>query len=336
MMRSLKSRVTIAAKIANGLTSGLIYGNDIGLGNNREGARILRKARRTFKNNNASAETTSRAQELEETGILSLQNLYEPALIRSIVAKLTKMFDDPRHSKPRDLAIIHGLPEATRNIRDPLRVLPELSQLVNEKVISIIETYYGSHFRVVAAQVYRNSHVNPSSIAGREIYSDSWHFDRQHSAYVQMMVYLTDGVTRERGAYQTHDIPNSKKIMRRGYIYRNRIIGPARKMVQDTSRIRCFEGNAGDAMLTNNTLCLHRATIPGPGSMRDVIMLHFEPWTTPLSPNWAEELAPIPGDEGFLVRRDRAAQNVSDSRFHPAVQRYYTELEKLTSAGTDT
>jgi hypothetical protein len=316
-------------ELGSGALSSVFFGNTIGVANNLMGRRLLRRCRRAFRpREGVPAPARGAADELRRTGILELPRFYPAELIRDITARLDRMLGDPRTSKPRDTAIIHGVPEATRNLRDPLKTLPELAQLVSPELVGLLETHYQSHARVVVVQVYRNAHVDLSAVKAREIFSSQWHFDRQHSAYVQLMVLLSDGVTRATGAFETHDIDTTKKLVRSGYVTRNRIYGSAARMINDPARIRYFEGGAGDAMLTNSTLCLHRAGIPKPGSIRDVMLVHFEPAETPMNAGWPEELEPLPGDDGFLVRRDRPVYNAGAGRFHPAVVAYYRKLER--------
>lgn len=317
-------------ELASGLLSAALFGNTVGIGNNIAGRRALARCRRRSQppQNGADAEARRAADEFRRTGILALPAFYPHDRVQALSARVSEMLGDPRASKPRDMAIIHGVPDATRNLRDPLRTLPELAELVSPALVRILEAYYESHARVVGLQVYRNAHVDLSAVKAREIFSSQWHFDRQHSAYVQLMVLFTDGVTRETGAFETHDIETSKRLVRSGYVTRNRIYGSAARRINDPALIRYFEGGRGDAMLTHSTLCLHRAGVPKPGSIRDAMLVHFEPAERPMSEHWPDELAPLPGDDGFLVRRDRPVYNAGAGRFHPAVVAYYRDLER--------
>lgn len=333
-MATIIPRFWQAGKLASSLLSSAIFGNDIGVENNMRGMFVLNRCRRAFRppQDGFPPRVIDAASELRRTGILSLPKFYDSALMQRIVGELAEMLRNPRTSKPRDVAIIHGVPEATRNLRNPLKTLPDLAKLVSPELISVLEAYYDSNPRIVALQVYRNSHVDLNALKAKEIFSSRWHFDRQHSAYVQLMVLFTDDVTRQTGAYETHDILTSKQFVRSGYITRSRIYGKAARLIDDPKVIHYFEGGIGDAMLTNNTLCLHRAGIPKPGSVRDVMMIHFEPAERPVSANWPDELEPLPGDDGFLVRRDRPVYNAGNERFHPAVVAYYEEMERQLAA----
>lgn len=327
MMAGLSQRLRWLGELASGAFSSVVFGNTLGVANNVMGVRLLRRCRRAYQGS-LSAEMREAVNEFRRSGILPLPKFYSGALMGSIAPKLRAMLGDPRASKPRDTAIIYGVPDATRNLRNPLKTLPELAKLVSPQLVRLLETYYGSHARVVGLQVYRNAHVDLSAVKAKEIFSSQWHFDRQHSAYVQLMVLFTDGVTRETGAFETHDIRTSKKLVRSGYVTRNRIYGAAARLINDPSRIHYFEGGTGDAMLTHSTLCLHRAGIPKPGTVRDVMLIHFEPAERPMSASWPDELEPLPGDDGFLVRRDRPVYNAGEGRHHPAVVAYYKKLER--------
>jgi hypothetical protein len=229
----------------------------------------------------------AKADVLKRDGYVRLQPRYSPELLRTIRTRFQSAIDDPAASR----GIGPRLREAIRGIVNPLEHVPEVEQLLTPDVQNVVRAYYGSHFRVEHVRLWRNNHVT-GEFARQDVYSNLWHNDQEPVTMIKLFVYLTDGVTRDTGATHCHTIPNTKKIMRAGYVRRRAILPPARRLLEDEQRITYFEGGIGDACILNPSLCLHRAGVPKAGSHRDIAQFTFLPSDRPLSPRWVAELPP--------------------------------------------
>ena len=263
----------------------LLYGNDAGLVNNVRARRELSRYRALAPE--LGRVTNSGAEILKRDGYVRLQPRYDPHLLAVIRTKFHSAIDDASASR----GIGPRLREAIRGIVNPLDRIPEVEQLLTPEMRDLICAYYGSHFRVDHVRLWRNNHVS-GEFAQQDVYSNLWHNDQEPVTMIKLFVYLTDGVTRETGATRFHTIPNTKQIMRAGYMRRRAILPPARRLLEDERRIMYFEGGVGDACILNPSLCLHRAGVPKVGCHRDIAQFTFLPSDRPLSSTWPAELPP--------------------------------------------
>lgn len=263
----------------------LYYGNDAGMLENYQARRELRRLRNQSDLNAHDA----RADVLRQEGYLLLGTPYSEALVGQIRDKFQRLVADPTES----LDIGPRLKSAIRGIIDPVGRIPEIQELINGELRTILNAYYGAHFRIEHVRAWRNVHVE-GPLARQDVYSNLWHNDQDPVTLLRLFVYLSDGVTRETGATRFHSIPVTKKIIRRGYLRRRAILPPARRLLEDETHIRYFEGGVGSACLMNPQMCLHSATVPKRGVHRDMLQLTIAPAGTPLSRTWAEELPKDP------------------------------------------
>jgi len=256
----------------------VIFGNDAGFFNNVRGWAESRRLRRLMAGRFARLEHDPRALDLRRHGCVGVDAGFDPALLARIQEKFARLVVDPENS--RDLTWIKN---ASRGIWRTNRVFPELQNLLTGPIQDVLCGYYGSYFGVKNVRCHRTTSVEAG---GREVYSDHWHNDEDPTTELRIFIYLTNGVTRETGALRYHSIESTREIMRSGYFRRGHIYGRARRLVDDPARIRYFEGNAGSVALFNPEICLHRASIPKPGSHRDIVQITVHPSEEPLAENW--------------------------------------------------
>jgi hypothetical protein len=88
-------------------------------------------------------------------------------------------------------------------------------------------------------------------------------------------------VTAEGGAFRLHSVPNTRRIMRSGYLGQGWAKGPARAMLDDPALVVPFDVPAGIGAFCNTTRCLHRAGIPPEGTTRGMVQFTFVPADAP-------------------------------------------------------
>ena len=265
-----------------------VYGNNAGLVNN------LRSPRHLAALQNAYAGVKPRVSEAEEfrkQGMTALGYPHPADLTQRIHTKLLACLEDPERS------VAQGGPpyqKAHVLVKDPLKHIPEVEQLLSPAVIRAVEGYYGCGFRVETLRCWRNYHV-PGMDTQSNVFSNQWHNDQFDTNVMKYFIYFTDGINRDNGAFRCHPIPGTKKVMRAfGFFRRSHIFGPAKKMIEDPARIAYLEGGVGFSFLANPTLCVHRAGIPAEGQYRDIVQFTFLPSAQPLAADWA---AQMPADD---------------------------------------
>lgn len=263
----------------------LYYGNDAGFQENYGAWKELRALQARAP---VAPGPDRESASLRREGFLALGKPYPPSLVESIRNKFEALI-----RSDASLPIGPRVKEAIRGIVDPLEHIPELEQLLSPAIRTILQGYYRTHFKVEHVRLWRNVHVEGPA-AHQDVFSNLWHNDHDPVTLLRLFVYMTDGVTRDTGATRFHGIPATKQIMRRGYMRRRAILPPARRILEDESRMLFFEGDAGSACLLNPQLCLHRAGVPGPGSHRDMIQFTLAPSDRPLPEHWAAAMPPDP------------------------------------------
>lgn len=260
----------------------LVYGNDAGFRENYRGQRELARLRAAA---GPLPERDPRGLALERDGYFQVPDAHEPALLQTIASKYGDCINDPARSKPIGPRVAHAI----RGIIDPLKHIPELEELLTPDIARIVRSYYGTPFRVLSLRLWRNVNV-PPEYAKQDVFSNLWHNDPHTVTTMRLFVYLSNGVTRDTGALRFHSIANTKRIIRAGYIRRQAILPPARRLLNDPSLVMYFEGDLGATCLLNPQLCLHAASVPREGSHRDIVQFNLAPAEQPLSPSWAREL----------------------------------------------
>ncbi|HVL68426.1 MAG TPA: hypothetical protein VM364_14280 [Vicinamibacterales bacterium] len=292
----MSARLKLALTAAGGLVPRMVFGNYAGVGNNVKATRELARLRRAFAASPAGMPATdvaSGARFLSEKGYLLLQSPYDPELMRRIQRQYRAVVEDPAHS----VAPATAMP-TYRHVKDPIHCIPELHELINEQISAILVSHYGCYFKVGHVRAWRTYHV-PGVGAGEDVYSNTWHTDQCPVTSLRLFVYLSDEVTRNSGAFQFQSKPETAEIVRSpGYLSRSIIVGKAKALVQDPTRIKYFEGGLGSACFCNVQVCLHRAGVPGPGTMRDVAQFYLAPSDRPLEPDWHRKL---PVDRGVMM-----------------------------------
>ncbi|MGH9775343.1 MAG: hypothetical protein ACRD50_10395 [Candidatus Acidiferrales bacterium] len=260
----------------------MIYGNDIGFAKNVLAMRDLKKQQRR---SGDVADADPRADFLRSQGYVKLDLTCSRALIEEVRRKYQALLTHPLLS--RDLS--PRMSNIMRGVVDPIKHIPEFQHFITPEVQRILRAYYVSHFKVDHVRAWRNFHV-PEEQRKKDVFSNLWHNDQCPVTTLKLFVCLSDGVTRENGSLRLHPIPSTKKIMRLGYMRRRLTIGPARRLLEDSSHTVYFEGNLGSACILNPQQCLHGAGVPQEGKFRDMVQFSFSPSDKPLSDDWPATL----------------------------------------------
>jgi len=220
------------------------------------------------------------ALQLAKEGYLDLGLPHSEELIKNISKKFDEQIEDKKYSIIRSHfgGKVYG-----RMLFNAHKNIPELRDLLNEKIISLLESYYGK-FRVFRIFGLRNYHIPEVINQKHELVSSNWHCDQTNTSRVKMMVYLTD-VNDDDGPFSAQTLPRTRQLITMGFKSRNNP-NISKEDLEDPRFANKFCAPAGTTLFCNTARCLHRATLPKEGHYRDVIHFQFEPYITKLSQDW--------------------------------------------------
>lgn len=265
------------------IPSRLIYGNISGLLNNFFSLRELKKIQNTCNLSLQQIPLASRAAAdlLHKEGAYLIKSNYTDELLKIIHKKYIEMIGNDLYSTLSSNA-------CSRYLKDPYNNIPELKELITTHVQEILMTYYGCYFTISEINVWRNYHVPTINSAIEstkyDVFSNSFHHDTVARSSLRLFVLLSDGVTKNTGAFRYHNKTTSKKIVKSlGFFSRRYLSKTVREKLLDLKTLKYFEGNMGDAALCNTQECLHAASIPEKkDSFRDMIEFVIYPSKHPI------------------------------------------------------
>ena len=239
----------------------LVFGNDAGLRNNiKPSLRVpqLLEQRGRF-NFDLSRQDVA---QIRNDGYLAVEDLYDLGAVDDLVQHFQRVIEDKDLTRPNGKYSVE--------VSDPLGSLPELVGLFNSRVRDLLHAFYGSSFRLVETQCFRNFPV-PEEDRLLEAYSDFWHSDDYPVSWLKLYVRLSDWDYSD-GPTEILSIPKTKKIMRSGYVNRYVSLFGKQGLAQRTADAHKLVGPRGSAFFFNPQRCLHRAGIPDEGHQRDAVM----------------------------------------------------------------
>jgi hypothetical protein len=147
---------------------------------------------------------------------------------------------------------------------------PQTLELIDGATGSMLESYYGCHYRYSYVEPYRTLPAE-----GELPKSWLWHRDAVPPGVLKLMVYL-NGANGETGALRVLDREQSRALDRLGYESRK---DSEKYRAEFEKRHVVLEGGPGTAVIIDNSV-LHKATAPEHG-YRDVICFQILPSLVP-------------------------------------------------------
>ena len=210
-IKSILSKLKFIALGIACIPSRLIYGNIAGLLNNFFPLRELKKLQNT---SNVSLQqiplaATAAAELLHKEGAYLIKSNYTEELLKTIHKKYIEMIGNDLYSTP--------LPNGcSRHLKDPDKNIPELKELLSTQLQEILMAYYGCYFTISEINVWRNLHVPAINTATEntkyDVFSNTFHHDTVARTSLRLFVLLSDGVTKNSGAFRYHKKTDSEKI----------------------------------------------------------------------------------------------------------------------------
>lgn len=229
-----------------------------------------------YKNNRAGASVSTSEGELSRSGAYKMGRL-DLEKVQEILSRFLDIIDDPDHTN-----FVSSGRNGYRNgdkiyryvLKDALSSIPELEKLLKGRVTSFLNSHYLQPYRLHSAAVWRNAHVPEDIAKTDQPYSLLWHNDHHTTDTVKLFILLSD-VTEKDGPLHYLNKKWTKKIIRRGFRDRYNY-GVSTTELEDPRYLQKLVGTIGDSLFCNTTICLHRAGIPDPGRIRDIMQFRFE------------------------------------------------------------
>jgi hypothetical protein len=138
---------------------------------------------------------------------------------------------------------------------DGIERIPNIIDAIDPQMEHLLESYYGSHFKIFGIYFYRTS-PTPSKPQS----SFLWHLDNCPGPEIKLMIYLDD-VKADTGAFRFKNKTLTNAIRAKGFRNRNQI-RKVQSDLEDPSTTNTIEGPPGTRILFENGKVLHKATSP--------------------------------------------------------------------------
>ena len=237
-------------------------------------------ARLCFNNNSASYQADDVLLDLRRNKVAKVDLNIPSKTLETIRTKIEQHIENPKYSQVRGSR--YGNTEKkyyTRILKDAVFSVSEIKDILTPELCNTIQDYFKSNIGITSVLIWRNYHVDESE--GNKVkYSNDWHYDYIAPTELKLFINMTD-VTEDHGPL--HVIPHLSSVK----LYQNKIFRGRHKennieAIEATSDLIKHTGNAGSAVFTHASYCLHRADIPKKGKFRDMLEIQFHPSSNPL------------------------------------------------------
>ena len=164
-------------------------------------------------------------------------------------------------------------------IIDPLKNIPEIKLLL-PFVSNELTDYYENGFFIEQVKAWRIYSDDMYYYKKQNyIYSNIWHLDKFQVDKLNIFILLNNNVNIETGATRVLDISTTMDLIR-SFKFIDTTIDTTQmnEFIIKKNKINYLKGNLGDIWIFNATKCLHAASIPKPGSIRDIIQFEIYPY----------------------------------------------------------
>jgi hypothetical protein len=285
---AIRSRVVYARQTMAALPARMVYGNDAWARNNKGQQRTLRDLR-TRQPGPIDAVAQRLADQIDTLGYALPETAAAPDVVRAVQDGYADVIDDPAATVDMGRRIRH----VVRYVKNPLQRVPAMRDLLTPSAVDVLDAFYAGWWEIQHVRMWRIAHIPPHEQRFHH-YGNQWHCDQHPTTTLKLFVQISDGVTPENGAFRFHDVPNTRRIMRTGFIDNGHAVGPARRLMEDPRSARYFDVPAGRSAFCNTTRCLHRAGIPPEGTTRGMVQFTFVPRTS--GPRGADPFAGLRPD----------------------------------------
>ena len=265
------------------------FANDLEHATNDIGLRRIIEARNAFKGRVGSPEmrrTYERDQFSALPGVHLDETRFE-AIRNRAVSALTDREMSPCCFFQGKQAEAQGIPREviTHDVRryttDVGSAIPDAAELLSPELVAAMQSCIGSNFSLEDIFLTRNFHVDPAINSKYEILSDRWHFDHQYPDGFSLFVCLSS-VTKDDGPFHVISAEDSRDLLtNKGFDASLRTKSPTGgipvQAFEDKRSFTRLVGQPGTMLLCHTSYCLHRAGVPEPDHVRDMMIFTFRP-----------------------------------------------------------
>jgi len=280
-IKNPKNALYVARVNIDQITGRKLFKNDAGLRHNILGKISLLKTKKTI---DVKAENT-KISELDEKGYASLGIPFKTSDVENIISKYKQMIEDDEHSVIRTE---YKNKVYSRMISQVYKKIPQIANLLTDEIKDGLKQHYKGNFQVHHVLAWRNHHVPPEIIEEKKLFASNWHCDGRDTSRVTLFINLSD-VTEEHGPLHVQSKQRTKELIKMGFRGRHNYNLPE-KVMEDPNYVVKNIGPPGTSVLCNPQLCLHRAGIPGPNKIRDIMEIRFKPSNRPLDKDWIDKI----------------------------------------------
>jgi hypothetical protein len=270
-----------------------VFGNTNQLTCNFAGAFEIAKARSLSSTTRYKTSNQIIADKINSDGISYLENFYDQTTIKKVRDQFLEAIEQEHRSMKRSnrRAQKSGI-IFSRIIKDIPQNLSQVVDLVDAKLIAILQTVYRAEFQITEIQAWRNYHIPSDIDQSLDVFSNRWHMDNIRKDFLKLFILISD-VGESDGPLHVMTKARTREIIRNGY-HNRKSYGLPDKMMDNPEHVVQFTGSAGSVMFCQTPLCLHKAGNPIEGNFRDIIQINFQVSRSPLPKNW---MAQLPGPD---------------------------------------
>ena len=288
LKRAIKDPKKVIARTTDRLdasTGKKIFGNTIGIKQN-----IVGLVNRDFgKSDPNLKDSNPLAYQLRKDHFIMLGQPYDDNLIKKIKTKYERLMNDKEFSK--DVSV-HDGKVYKKKLITPEKDFPELVELLNEEIFSIVKGYLNSNFSIKNIDCWQNRFVPPEIGNKKEMFSNYWHCDRRNTDEIKLFVFMSD-ITEDDGPIHVVSKERTRELIDMGFGTRENY-NLSTEILEDPKYVSLAIGPIGTAFLANPTVCFHRAGEPSPGHQRNMIDFCFTSSKDPLPENWIDYVERTP------------------------------------------
>jgi len=280
-IKNPKNALYVAKVNIDQITGRKLFNNDAGFRHNVLGKISQLKTKKTID----VKENSNQISELGEKGYVSLGIPFKTTDIVNVISKYKQMIENDDYSVVR---AEYKNKVYSRMIYQVYKKIPEITNLLTDEIKDMLKGHYKGSFQVHHVLAWRNYHVPPAVIEEKKLFASNWHCDGRDTSRVTLFINLSD-VTEDHGPLHVQSKQRTKELIKMGFGGRHNYKLPE-DVIEDPNFVVKNIGPPGTSVLCNPQLCLHRAGIPGPNKIRDIMEFRFKPSNQPLDKDWIDKI----------------------------------------------
>lgn len=188
------------------------------------------------------------------------------------IAELKKIFEDNNNASNKENSYTF---KPSLNSEKSKNLIKDIIQKNLGETLKDLKFYYNKNVYLTNVELKKTFHINKEH-EKNEYFNNFFHIDSYLRTHFKIFVNVSD-IEEKNGPTEVFDLSKTKKI-RQINSFKNK-----RGNLNIPSEIHSYlnTGKAGEVLLCNTSLCLHRATNPEKGNTRENLILTFVSYPDP-------------------------------------------------------